>query len=110
MEVDLVDLEWAIGVAEYSTEKIVEGLASHSSEDMEQVELIRVVRAKLQQKGALTKGLLFKTCENKTNDQRKIWAAINHLVILGEAIVIEPSYVGRPTEGKLKWNAKFEER
>jgi hypothetical protein len=109
-EVDLVDLEWAIGVAEYSTEKIVEGLASHSSEDMEQVELIRIVRAKLQQKGKLTKGLLFKTCENKTNDQRKIWAAINHLVILGEAIVIEPSYVGRPTEGKWEWNAKFEER
>jgi hypothetical protein len=109
LEVDLVDLEWAIGVAEYSTEKIVEGLASHSSEDMEQVELIRVVRAKLQQKGTMTAGLLFKTCENKTNDQRKIWAAINHLVILGEAIMIEPSRVGRPTEAKWKWNATFEE-
>jgi hypothetical protein len=108
--VDLADLEWGIAVAEHSATQTIQGLATHSSEDMEQVELIRVVRAKLQQKGALTKGLLFKTCENKTNDQRKIWAAINHLVILGEAIEIEPSAVGRPTEGKWKWNAKFEER
>jgi hypothetical protein len=109
-EVDLVDLEWAIAVAEHSAKRTIEGLATHSSEDMEQVELIRVVRAKLQQKRTLTKGLLFKTCENKTNDPRKIWAAINHLVILGEAVEIEPSATGRPTEGKWEWNAKFEER
>ena len=64
--VDLVDLEWAIGVAEHSTTKIVEGLQTHSSEDMEQVELIRIIRAKLQQKKTMTAGLLFKTCENKT--------------------------------------------
>jgi hypothetical protein len=108
--VDLVDLEWAIGVAEYSTTKIVEGLESHYSEDMEQVELIRLVRAKLQHKGTLTKGLLFKICENKTNDQRKIWGAINHLINLGEAVEIAQSSVGRPTEGKWKWNATFKER
>jgi len=66
-------LEWAIGVAEHSAIQIIEGLGSHYSEDMEQVELIRLVRAKLQAKGTITKGLLFKICENKTNDQRKIW-------------------------------------
>ena len=83
---------------------------SHYSEDMEQVELIRLVRAKLQQKGTLTKGLLFKICENKTNDQRKIWGAINHLVALGEAVEIAQSTVGRPTEGKWKWRAAFKEQ
>jgi hypothetical protein len=108
--VDLEDLEWAIGVAEHSATQIVEGLGEHYSEDMEQVELIRLVRAKLQQKKTMTKGLLFKTCENKTNDQRKIWGAINHLVFLGEAVEIAPSSVGRPTECKWKWNALFEER
>jgi hypothetical protein len=35
--VDLDDLEWAIGVAEHSTTMIIEGLHTHSSEDMEQV-------------------------------------------------------------------------
>jgi hypothetical protein len=109
-EVDLEDLEWAIGVAEHSATQIIEGLASHYSEDMEQVELIRLVRAKLQQKGTLTKGLLFKICENKTNDQRKIWGAINHLVALGEAVEIAQSTVGRPTEGKWKWRAAFKEQ
>jgi hypothetical protein len=108
-EVDLIDLEWAIGVAEYSAKKIIEGLAAHSSEDLEQVELIRVVRAKLEQKGTITKSVLFKICENKTNDQRKIWFAINHLIILGEAIEVEPSRVGRPTDGKWKWNKAFTE-
>ena len=108
-EVDLIDLEWAIGVAEYSATKIVEGLAAHSSEDLEQVELIRIVRAKLEQKKTITKSVLFKICENKTNDQRKIWFAINHLVILGEAVVVEPSAVGRPTEGKWQWHKAFEE-
>jgi hypothetical protein len=108
-EVDLIDLEWAMGVAEYSATKIIEGLAAHSSEDLGQVELIRVVRTKLEQKGTITKSVLFKICENKTNDSRKIWAAINHLVILGEAIVVEPSAVGRPTEGKWRWHKTFEE-
>jgi hypothetical protein len=108
-EVDLVDLEWAIGVAEHSATKIIEGLEAHSSEDLEQVELIRIVRTKLEQKKTLTKSVLFKICENKTNDQRKIWAAINHLVILGEAIEIEPSHVGRPTEGKWQWHKAFKE-
>ena len=108
-EVDLIDLEWAIGVAEHSATKIIEGLEAHSSEDLEQVELIRVVRAKLEQKGFLTKSVLFKICENKANDQRKIWAAINHLVILGEAIEVEPSHVGRPTGGKWQWHKAFEE-
>jgi hypothetical protein len=108
--VDLEDLEWAVGVAEHSATQIVEGLGSHYSEDMEQVELIRLVRAKLQHKGTITKGLLFKICENKTNDQRKIWGAINHLVALGEAVEIAPSAVGRPTEAKWKWNRMFEER
>jgi hypothetical protein len=105
----LIDLEWGIGVAEYSARKIIEGLAAHSSEDLEQVELIRIVRGKLEQKGTLTKSVLFKICENKTNDQRKIWAAINHLVILGEAVEVEPSLVGRPTEGKWKWTKAFRE-
>jgi hypothetical protein len=58
----------------------------------------------------MTKSVLFRLCENKTDDQRKIWRAINHLVILGEAIQIEPSVVGRPTEGKWQWNKTFEER
>jgi hypothetical protein len=108
--VDLEDLEWAIGVAEHSATQIVEGLGSHYSEDMEQVELIRLVRAKLQAKGTITKGLLFKICENKTNDQRKIWGAINHLINLGEAVEIPQSVAGRPTEGKWKWNATFKEQ
>ena len=73
------------------------------------VEIIRVVRTKLEQKKTITKSVLFKICENKTNDSRKIWAAINHLVILGEAIVVEPSAVGRPTEGKWRWHKTFEE-
>jgi len=85
-------------------------LGSHYSEDMEQVELIRLVRAKLQAKGTITKGLLFKICENKTNDQRKIWGAINHLINLGEAVEVAHSTVGRPTEGKWKWNATFKEQ
>jgi hypothetical protein len=109
-EVDLIDLEWAIGVAEYSATKIIEGLAAHSSEDLEQVELIRIVRAKLEQKGTMTKSVLFKICENKTNDQRKIWHAINHLLTLGEAVEVEPSSVGRPTGGKWAWNKTFTER
>jgi hypothetical protein len=109
LEVDLIDLEWAIGVAEHSATKIIEGLQAHSSEDLEQVELIRIVRTKLEQKKTLTKSVLFKICENKTNDQRKIWAAINHLVILGEAIEAEPSRVGRPTEGKWAWSKTFTE-
>ena len=108
--VDLEDLEWAIGVAEHSTTMIIEGLHTHSSEDMEQVELIRIVRAGLRQKKTMTKSVLFRLCENKTDDQRKIWRAINHLVILGEAIEVEPAHVGRPTEGKWQWNKTFEER
>jgi hypothetical protein len=73
------------------------------------VEIIRVVRTKLEQKKTITKSVLFKICENKTNDPRKIWYAINHLVILGEAIQIETSHVGRPTEGKWAWHKTFTE-
>jgi hypothetical protein len=107
--VDLIDLKWAIAVSANSATKIIHGLREHGSEDLETIELIRLIRQKLQQKGALTKGAVWKICENKTNDHRKIWAAITHLVTLGEAEQIERSEVGRPTEGKWRWHDQFKE-
>jgi hypothetical protein len=97
--VDVEDLEWAYGVAEYSTKEIERGLQKHMLETLERADLLDHVRRTWRERRRLTQGQVMKACERKTDDRRKILDVIQTLIDSGEIIELAQEYgPGRPTQ------------
>jgi hypothetical protein len=105
--VDVDDLEWGIGIARHSTTQLGLGVSKHMLDEMEQANLVELIREKFEKAGPnpVTLGQIHKLCERKTNDHRKIGYALDHLQTCGDIIRIEQSDgPGRPTD-KWFWHA-----
>jgi hypothetical protein len=91
--VDVEDMKWAIAVVVASTNQLHQGYKEHSKEDLDQADLVKRLREQFKRKTRLTRGQIRKHLERSTNDYRKIGAAIDHLVQIGD---ITPDDDGRP--------------
>ena len=102
--IEVEDLEWGIGVADQSMKWLVGALRRNMMEDLDQADLVDLVRGDFLKKikkgevpSRLTQGQIRKLCERKTKDYRKISAAIDHLEQCGDIVEIKHEGAGRPT-------------
>ncbi len=80
------------------------GLSKHMLDELEQADLVELIRERFRQHGTLTLGAIHKLCERRTNDHRKISQAIEHLEKCGDIEKPEaPPGVGRPAHGRWTW-------
>jgi hypothetical protein len=103
--VEVEDLDWAIAVCEYSTRQLEQGLSRHMLEDYERAELLDYVRAQFAERGRLTRGQVYKLCERKTNDRRKILDIVFTLEESDEIVRSDNDGPGRPTIA-WEWNGE----
>jgi hypothetical protein len=96
--VEVEDLDWAIAIAEHSTCQLEQGLSRHMLEEYERADLLDYVRQRWAQRGRMTRGQVYKLCERKTGDRRKIDDVIYTLEEMGEIVRLDDGGgPGRPT-------------
>ena len=108
--VEVEDWQWAEEVVRYSMHQLVQAMHRNLSEDLDQADLVDLIRAEFQKKvrkgeaqGELTQGAIRKLCERKTKDHRKIDQAIDHMVKCGDIVELnQTGKVGFPTR-KWQW-------
>jgi hypothetical protein len=101
--VDVDDIRWGIEVVQHSTKQLMRGLSKHMLDELEQADLVELIREKFRQFGTMTVGAIRKLCERRTNDHRKIDQAIEHLEKSGDIALLDQSTgPGRPTT-RWKW-------
>ena len=110
--VELGDWEWAVGLANHSTQELKDGVDKHMSENLPDADLAECIRefGRSNKHRYIRLGELHKLLERKTGDVRKIDAVIWHVVKIGDLIEVPPEEARSDPRGKpttyFKWNRK----
>ena len=108
--IEIEDWKWGEDFSRYSMHQLVQAMHRNLSEDLDQADLIDLIRAEFlkkarkgEEQGQLTQGVIRKLCERKTKDHRKIDQAMDHLVKCGDIVELnQEGKVGFPTR-KWQW-------
>jgi hypothetical protein len=105
-EVDLIDLEWGIALAELSTRTLKDGMDKFGLEDLTREDLADKLREAFRRRGTMSVGECHQVCKHKAGgDFKRVDEAIWHLDKVGDIEVVDQPMgggAGRPTT-KYRW-------
>jgi hypothetical protein len=106
-QVDLIDLQWGIALAELSTRTLKDGMDKYGLEDVTKEDLADKLREAFRRKREMSIGECHQVCKRMAGgDFKKVDDAVYHLIHVRDIGEVEQAYgAGRPTI-KYRWLRK----